>query len=108
MESIEHSWRPAAAGDPAKSQSEVQNLRSSPSLRMSPASSGTDSLMQGVAEATLPVKAAGKSPIKAGTAVNIGTLDLEIGSESEVAVSANGTNIVVARLQLVEHQAIAC
>ena len=95
MESIGRSLRPAASGVPQQSSNEVQQLQKSPSLRMAPApvlsnAPATNNEAGNLPFAAIPAAAPSKT-------VNLGTSNLRIGSESEVAVSTNGTNIVVAQ-----------
>jgi hypothetical protein len=97
MESIENSWEPAAAGDAVKANSEVQTLRASPSLRMPQASSAPDTLTEAIAMTSAPVRRPANPPVKAGATANLGVVNTEIGSESEIAVSTDGTHIVFAQ-----------
>jgi hypothetical protein len=92
IESMGRALRPRAAGDPAAASHEVEQLQTSPSLRMPQA--GTSAAPRGL----LAAAAGGPVDIAAvGAATNLGAFDLQLGSESEIAVSPNGTNIVVAR-----------
>jgi hypothetical protein len=98
MESIGRSWRPATAGDPATADRELQQLRNSPSLRMPHAPPPGALRVAAAAGAPASANAAGNSVTPTvGPAVNLGIFDLKEGSESEVAVSSTGSNIVVAQ-----------
>lgn len=94
MEGIVHSLRPATSGDPRRGLGEVQQLQKTPSLRMPLALPQATSSLGAIAT---PNDLPAVSPVTTGTASNLGTLNLQIGSESEIAVSANGTDIVVAQ-----------
>ena len=94
MESIGRALRPRAGGNPDRADKETDDLRKSPSLRMVPwaeppkAESAEPPRMQ-------PRDAAAATP---GQAINLGAFNnLLEGSESEIAVSTNGTDIVVAQ-----------
>jgi hypothetical protein len=98
MERIGRALRPDAAGDPDAAAREVQELRNSPSLRMPLGPPPEDSLLRTPDTTKVRPRAAEGTPdIVPGAATNLGAFNLQIGSESEIAVSANGTNIVVAQ-----------
>ena len=94
MEDIGRSWRPNSTADAQAAAKEVQQLRTSPSLRKPPPSPGGRPIAA-VGEATVGSPASSRAV--PGAAVDLGVLDLFIGSESEVAVSSNGTYVVVAQ-----------
>ena len=98
MESIGLRLRPHAPGDPHAADREAQRLRNSPSLRGAPATTSVPPRAIAQSISGQPANA-GASNITPGSAINLGAafLDLDFGSESEIAVSPNGTNIVVGR-----------
>jgi len=98
MESIGRSWWPATASDPATADKEVQQLRNSPSLRVPRASLPGAPPVAAPAGAPASAKTVENSATPTpGTAVNLGIFNTNEGSESEIAVSSTGSNIVVAQ-----------
>ncbi len=97
MQSIGRTFTPATSGDPQQAANEAQQLHDSVSLRtplpmpsalISATASETASARQETAQV---------SPVTPGAATNLGTLNLQVGSESEIAVSPNGTYVVIAQ-----------
>ncbi len=95
MESIGRAVRTAAAGLAGQASKEVEELRRSPSLRRAPQPAPPAA---GANEAAAPEpKEVATAMLTPGQAPDAGAVNTRIGSESEIAVSTNGTNIVVAQ-----------
>jgi hypothetical protein len=105
MEKIGRELRPDVSGDPTEASKEVEELRKSRSLRMRPALQPEDAPagrpeLVSVQPRAIPAGNTTGNLINLGeTGVNDndGLLNEQIGSESEIAVSTNGANIVVAQ-----------
>ncbi|MCU1329014.1 MAG: hypothetical protein JWN34_4384 [Bryobacterales bacterium] len=105
IEKIGRELRPDVSGDPIEALKEVAKLRKSPSLRMRPATQPEEApagrpLLAPVQPRAIPASDTAGNLINLGeTGVNDndGLLNEQIGSESEIAVSTNGANIVVAQ-----------
>ena len=101
IESIGRALRPQVAGDAAKATQEAEQLRQSPSLRVPPGPTPIAAANPGSSIAVVAANAGARSGAAAlnaptpGGATNLGTFNLNLGSESEIAVSTNGTNIVI-------------
>jgi len=94
MESIGLAVRPHAPGNPGQADKETDELRRSPSLRV-PQQPDAPPLE---APETTHLQPRSVPDVTPGQAVNLGAFDnLVEGSESEIAVSTNGTYIVVAQ-----------
>ncbi len=96
MASMGQNWQPPVPGNSANSNSELQQLRSSPSLRMTPAASpGTSPAASSNAHSAS--RSSGASAATVAT-TNLGATDnLQIGSESEIEVSSEGSYVIVAQ-----------
>lgn len=97
LDSIGRSFLPAVAGDPQQAADQAQQLRNSPSLRTPVAAAAQASALEEAVTGNSAPSAAARPAANPGKAVNLGTSNLQIGSESEIAVSPTGTNIVVAQ-----------
>lgn len=101
METMSRSWQPPVAGDETTSTREIKQLSKSSSLRMPPASSpGTSSSSGSAAKIQSALMASTTKPpvVQSVATANLGAaVNLRIGSENEIAVSDNGTYIVVAQ-----------
>ena len=87
MASIGRAIRPHAVDSANRAAKETEELRRSPSLR-------TDAQPRQQRLEAVQALAVAPTP---GNATDLGVVNTTIGSESEVAVSTNGTNIVVAQ-----------
>ncbi len=95
MESIGRAIRPLAAGNAGQASKEVDELRRSPSLRTTPPAPPPGA--GGIPAGARPIDVAAAAVITPGQAKDAGAVNTRVGSESEIAVSTNGTNVVVAQ-----------
>jgi hypothetical protein len=96
MESIGRALHPDTEGDPEAAAREVEELRNGASLRMPRRAPGDSLEPERNKVSPMPAEPV-PGTVTTGDAINLGTFNLQIGSESEIAVSTNGTNIVVAQ-----------